>query len=357
MDQNDTILKRNYGIDLLKIISMLFVIIHHIILWGGYGLSSGQSGLKGIILAIINAFSLNAVNCFVMCSGYVMCRKEFKIVRIMKLWCVVEFYSLLVLLVAALFFPHLALDWRHWIFTLLPLTMNKYWFFTNYVGLFFLMPVLNAAINHLDRKTLSIVLIAGFVLFSLHPFLLKNDMLHVYRGYCVFWFVYLYLLSGTISAHRILDKIPPCVSLLGVIMGGIGSYLAFVVANWISPRLGMTFTPNLYDAYNSPFVLIGSVSMLLLFSNIRISESWLRKGVDFVVSGVFSVYIIHSHRVFRMMTNWNENWTSFLSSHNLFTCIAVVVLTSLAILIGCVLIDNTRCSIKKALVSFMSSGK
>lgn len=335
-------MKREFGIDLLKMVAMLLIVADHIILWGGYGLGAGKTGLKGVSLAIINAFTLFSVNCFVLASGWVMCRKDFKITRLVKLWCEVEFYSLLVLLVGYIFFPSITISRRDWVFTLLPLSMNRYWFFTNYVGLFFIMPVLNAAITHLERRQLAAILVACFIFFSLHPFFLKNDMMHVYRGYCVFWFAYLYLLSGTICIHHLFDRIPTWMGWGGMIIGGVGSYIALEFSKYISPKLGMTVDSSLFDAYNSPFILIGSLSMLLVFSRMTIYKEWKQKTISFIAPGIFSVYIIHSHGIFRRITNWNENWTNFLESHGLGSCAVTIVCTSLSIFAGCVLIDAIR---------------
>lgn len=345
-------MKRDYGIDLLKIVAMLFVVIKHIIFGGGFALSYEKSGITGGILAVLHAFVCPAVNCFVLASGWVMCQKEFKIGRIVKLWCEVEFYSLLVLLVAAVFFPSITIGRRDWIFTLLPLTMNRYWFFTQYVGLFFLMPVLNTAINHLNRKQLSVMLVAGFALFSFHPFFLKNDMMHLNRGYSMFWFAYLYLLAGTISVHHVLDRIPSCLAGVGILIGGVGSYLAFIGSNWLIPKLGMRVNPNLFDAYNSPFILIGSLSMLLVFSRMRITAGWLQRSISFIAPGVFSVYVIHSHAFFRIMTNWNKNWTRFLASHNIGVCLVAIMSATVVIFTGCILVDAMRRKLKTLFVCY-----
>lgn len=118
-------MKREWGIDLLKIVAMLFIVADHIVSWGGWGLCAEQTGLKGAVLAELNGVCLLAVNCFVLASGWVMCRKEFKIGRILKLWCEVEFYCLLVLLVCKIAFPEVAISGRDWLFCLLPLTMNR----------------------------------------------------------------------------------------------------------------------------------------------------------------------------------------------------------------------------------------
>ena len=78
--------ERECGIDLMKIVAMIFIVTDHILLWGGWGLCSGHGGVKGNVLAWLDAVTLCHVNCFVLASGWVMSKLEFKFARIIKLW-------------------------------------------------------------------------------------------------------------------------------------------------------------------------------------------------------------------------------------------------------------------------------
>ena len=68
--------EREYGIDLMKIVAMIFIVADHILLWGGWGLCSEHGGVKGNVLAWLDAVTLCHVNCFVLASGWIMSRKR-----------------------------------------------------------------------------------------------------------------------------------------------------------------------------------------------------------------------------------------------------------------------------------------
>ena len=343
---------REHGIDLLKIIAMFLIVVHHIVFWSGWGMVSGRIGVKGFVFSTVDGFCCMAVNCFVLCSGWIMSRKEFKPLRLVKLWLIVEFYSILALVVACIH-PSINVTTRDLIFNVLPIAMNRYWFFTQYAGLFFLMPILNLAIERLYRRALCFLLIVGLVLFSFHPFFFKNDMYHVYRGYGLIWFAFLYFLGGVAANYGILKRVPQWVAMLGVVLGGWGGVISFKLAVPINSWLGMRTDPSLYDAYNSPFLLLGSVSMLLLFSRVRKLPSIAQQFVSLASPSVFSVYIIHSNHYFRVITNWNERWTCFFLSNGLVKVLIYVLFLSVLIFAGCVAVDVVRRFIARKLLMRM----
>lgn len=333
---------REWGIDLMKIVAMLLIVMDHIVYWGGWGLGSNSPGIKGAVLETFNAYSLCAVNCFVLASGWILAKLEFKWNRIFKLWLQVWGYSLAFVLLSRFILNVPELTNRELVFSLLPLCMNRYWFFTQYVGLFLMMPVLNVAIRHLDKKTLSRILVAGFLLFSVHAFAFKNDMFHVYRGYCVFWFMYLYLFAGTMSVHGFLSKMPTRFAICGVLFGGVGTYGSLRLIQWLSPKFGMTSNCELFNAYNSPILFIFSVSMLVVCSRIRVNPVAIQKLIGIIGPSIFAVYIIHCNFCFRRILHWNNLWKSILDNHSTTACLGIVVFWSIVIFCGCILIDYAR---------------
>lgn len=125
---------------------MFAIVLGHIIHWGGYGLFAPiPSAVKPLTLEIADAFLLCHVNCFVLASGYIMSRKEFRLNRILRLWFEVFGYSVAALIIAFLFLPEIPLGLKAIAKSLLPLSRDSYWFFTQYSCLFFLMPALNIA--------------------------------------------------------------------------------------------------------------------------------------------------------------------------------------------------------------------
>ena len=63
--------KRNFGIDFTRIISMIFIINHHIIFHGGPFFKSSILSEKNNFLLFLNVLFCSGVNTFGMISGYV----------------------------------------------------------------------------------------------------------------------------------------------------------------------------------------------------------------------------------------------------------------------------------------------
>lgn len=334
-------MRREVNIDLLKIVSMFLIVADHIVFWGGWGMCSCQPGLKGWALSLMNTFCLYAVNCFVLASGWVMSRKDFKISRIVKLWLEVEFYSAIMFVIGVAFSREINFSWRELIFSLLPLTMNRYWFFTQYVGLFFLMPFLNCAIQYMDKRAHLLLVFVGLVLFSLHPFLLKNDMFHVNHGYGIIWFAFLYYIAGVAAKYGVQCTIPMPLLIVTTFACGVCAFGSLKIFSCINSIFGFTDNLGLFDAYNSPFIFGGSVAWFLIFSKIDVSKRMAR-FVSFAAPSIFSVYLIHSNHFFRIMTEWNKQWRAFLDMHGLHICLLGVILGASIIFFGCIGIDVVR---------------
>lgn len=341
-------MKREYGIDLLKIIAMMLIVCDHILYWGGWGFCAGRTGVKGYILESVDAVCLCHVNCFVLASGWIMSRLEFKFKRIVKLWMEVFGYSLAFTLLTCFCFPSIPFGMKDVIKSLLPVSMDCYWFFTQYTILFFTMPLLNSAIKNLDRKTLLALLGVGFVCFSVHPFVFKTDIFHLNRGYSALWFMYLYLLAGTMAVRGMFAGVTMrmiiVVAVFAVIGGVVGLHLR------MSLLLGIEhgFNAELFRSYNCPFVLCYSIAMLLLFSKMNNFVNSIKTPIGMIIPSVFAVYIIHSNKWFRKMTDWNEFMSGFLDNNPTVVCVSVVVLSPVLIFVGCIVIDVVwKCTVSK----------
>ena len=86
---------RNYGIDLLRIISMLGVVFLHVLGHGGI-LSLDLSPVNFSMVWFIEILAYPAVNCFVLISGYIGYKEEKifpKIKNLLNLAFTVAFYS------------------------------------------------------------------------------------------------------------------------------------------------------------------------------------------------------------------------------------------------------------------------
>ena len=87
--------ERNYGIDLLKIVSMFMVVVLHVLRHGGI--------LE--VAWVIEPLCLCAVNLFALTTGYLCIDKKFKFKNVINLWIWVLFYNVLFTLLIRGFDP------------------------------------------------------------------------------------------------------------------------------------------------------------------------------------------------------------------------------------------------------------
>lgn len=192
-------MKRDYGIDLLKMVAMMMIVAHHI-LSGGVEAKLSETGVGGhYFLQVFHCFCYCAVDCFVMATGYIMCRHVFKYVRIFKLWRQVVGYSLVLAVIAWIVLPAGSVGWRDWAGAAMPITFNRYWFFTEYVALFFSIPFLNKMLGVLTNRERNVLMASGLGLLSVLPFFAGSDLFIVKWGYSYIWFLYLYLLGACLA--------------------------------------------------------------------------------------------------------------------------------------------------------------
>lgn len=194
--------KRNYGIDLLRIISMIFVICHHILMQGGLINASEPCSPKYYWFSFLNILAYCAVDCYALITGYVMCNKKFKLSNLLNLWITVIFWSVVVSCVFFVIKPETR-SVSEMVSMFFPVLRGRYWFFTAYVVMYFMTPVLNHIINTLNRNTYLFFFGVCFIVFGLIPvFSLGNDVLGINNGLHFSLLIMMYLIGGYIKKYE-----------------------------------------------------------------------------------------------------------------------------------------------------------
>lgn len=333
-------MRREYGIDLLKIFSMVMVVMLHIMGRGGVRAACAAKG-SSVYLAqqVLEAVSLCAVNCFVLATGYIMCQHTFRYGRIVKLWAEVVFYSLAIVLVACCWFPQVELTRLDWLAAVMPIGFEAYWFVTSYFGLFFLMPFLNRLLNALDSRERLILVVTGFALFSVLPTVFGRDLFRTHFGYSMVWFVFLYLAAGWVRIDRIATRLRPLTAFALAAAAVFVTLAGQVAGARLKNDLGLC--GGFWMLYSSPGVVVESVCLLIGFSQMRIDNRLLTAVIGWASASVFSVYIIHSNGVFRRMVAWNDRFAG-LSDYAWGSAVWGTLVCAVGIFTACAFIDSVR---------------
>ena len=335
--------KRNYGIDLLRIISMFMVVILHVL--GSGGILDATLGMvmhnRAAWLLEIAAYC--AVNCYALISGYVGVNSKFKFTNIVTLWLQVFFYNLLISVLFWLF-KFQPFNFDTIVNAIFPVFTRRYWYFTAYFCMFFFTPALNLILNKMSKKQMGFILLSGVIILSVFPTFLQLDTFGLTYGYSPWWLIFLYLIGGYIKKYNLFSN------------GGwkeyIVYYICFVLFTFLS-KIGFEFiTIRLFGeirynfmfiGYTSPTILGCAISLLMAFSKMKVQK--ISKFISFFAPLSFGVYIIHNNPIFAQKF-WHGKFV-FLSEYSPFLIILGVFACALVVYIGCSLVDFVRFSIFK----------
>ena len=284
---------RQYGIDFLKIISMLMIVLLHILNHGGVLKELNSFSAQYAAAHFLQCMAVCAVNVYVMISGYLYVEKDFKLQNIVRLWITVLFYSVTLPLLLKLSGQDIGI--KTILSGFFPILRSQYWFFTQYFALFFMIPVLNWVIK--NRQLAKRTLITLVLLLAVLPvFALGKDLFRVSDGYSFIWFIVLYLCGGYVKEYHVDTKISPKGAIIGYIscvfliwLLEIGTYVI------VSEVFGDTRYTEIFVHYTSPLVLGSAFFLIVLFSKIKFKSTMITSILPTISALTFGVYLIHDN--------------------------------------------------------------
>lgn len=311
-------INRRSNIELLRVIAMLMIVVHHVIC---HGIMPNMDGHLPILLCVLDSCVILGVNLFILISGYFLIKLSWK--SFINLMYIIAFYKIFHLFVDV-FILNIEHSWYEWV--LKPFSgpiSGGGWFVDIYVILMLVSPLINRLLNCSSRieylKGLCILLILDV---GYGAILEKHFDTY---GYGLLHFVTMYYIGYGVRHHiRIGYK------LLGWLL--IGSLL-FSISLQMTP-----FTlPIKNGGYNNPLVILSSYSIFSLFEKLKMRYY---PGINFIATSIFPVYLIHDggnvgKHLYTMIGEW---WRD--NSTMLFSC--YIVLFIICLFVFTLLIDIPR---------------
>lgn len=329
---------RNYGIDLLRIIAMLYVVILHSLGRGGVLNTSEVGSPQYMVAWFMELWAYCAVDIFALISGYVgfsEVEKKQKYSSYIVMWLQVVTYGIVVTEVYGMINADAVTIQDYWDM-LKPVSNNLYWYFTAYTGVFIIMPFLNAAVRGCSEKQLKRLLIIMFIVFSCFDNIVKS--LGMGNGYTFIWIALLYLVGAAIKKCNIGKNIKPATAFIGIVILIILSWL-WKIYGFEFKILGKVVNNHLFVAYTSPTICAVAMLYIVGFSKIRFPKM-IEKVIGFLAPGAFAVYILNNQR-FIWNYMMNERFT-YLSTCSVWRLVADVLLFAVSFVVVSILIDRVR---------------
>lgn len=276
--------ERNYGIDLLRLVTMMFICILHVCNKGGLTSHISQEIQPDHyrVVWFLEALTFGSVDIFSMISGYVGHDKKFKLSRPLYIWLELVFYTLIGTFLMTKLCPEL-LGENPWLRAAMPVMKTEYWYMTAYFGMVILSPFLNAALQKMSTRALGLTLLGVFAFYSLLPAVMDVSVFGLSSGYSVIWLCVMYLAGGFLA--RIKNPPHPLAS--------FSAFLAFTLVTWLLRIKGA----SQFLKYTSPTVVAAAAALTLAFAGMKIRTRAAKAVIGFAAPSALGIFIIHVHNI------------------------------------------------------------
>lgn len=279
---------RNYGIDLLRLISMYLIVILHILGQGGV-LRGVQNATPNYWIAwLFEVITYGSVNIFAVITGFVSYdTSKLRLDRLLLLWIQVAFYTIVITCIFWIAMPKVR-TFTIILNALFPITRNQYWYITAYFGLCIVTPILSIGIKNIDKKTFDLILSIIFIAMMVLPTAFTVDPYHLHEGFSMLWLVLLFLVGGYIRKYKILEMIKPKIAF------AIGILMVFITigSKFVFEMIGLYGNKLIF--YTSPTIVIASIAVFLYMGNVKLPLS-IKRFVEIFSPAALGVYLIHVH--------------------------------------------------------------
>lgn len=288
-------MKRNYGIDLLRIVAMVFVIVLHLTGVGGICGAAPLGSPQFYISQLLRIATFCTVNCYALISGYVGWSRSPRLSSLLSLWLKVIAFCVAITIFTQLRDPA-AVDLTDLQKAFTPVSEAKYWYFNAYIGLFFFAPLLNHGIRGIRGREAILSVVGLSLLVMVLPYTRLKDSFLLGSGYSSLWLILMYLLGGLMSRFEIPAKLP--------MPAWAGLYLLAVAMSYV-PRMWMLkmqpelWTPsnqNLSMQYTGPAVVLAAAALVGFFARLELPQ-WGIRLTKALSPHAFGVYLLHTHKL------------------------------------------------------------
>ena len=296
---------RDSNLELYRIIVMLLIVAHHYVVNSGLTSAGGPVyadplSWRSLFLLLFGAWGKTGINCFVLITGYFMCRSQITAKKFAKLLLEVMFYKV-VIGVIFLLTGYSPISVKVLVKMLLPLTSVGTGFVGTYLIFFLCIPFLNILIQNMTQKQhILLLLLCSFtyIFFGTMPFF------SVTMNY-VSWFIVLYFIASYIRLY-------PCKLFTNTKFWGVATLISVctsaasvIVCAWLSAKLQLEIAFAFVTDANTFLAVATGVSSFLFFKNLRIKNC---KAINAVAASTFGVLLIHANSDAMRQWLWKDTF-------------------------------------------------
>lgn len=241
-----------------------------------------HDGANFVFGRILTSLFNPSVNLFVLIGAYFTCTsKKLKWQRLAKLYAQVWIYgmTLFVVFLCIQGVESFSVEWL--LSSIFPVVCGKYWFFSAYIFMMLVSPLLNIVIERIKKKTHLAICVVSIVLGILAGDVHIVPQLAMGDGYNVIWFVMLYFIAAFIRKYDV--TVPKKWIFIPIL-----AYIATLVAGYFFN------TAQCSIVRSTPAIIL-----LIALKDVKTNSARLSKFVTGLSATMFGVYLIHDSNEMR----------------------------------------------------------
>ena len=329
----NTLRERKSNLELYRIIVMLGIVAHHYVVNSGVLdiVEKDPLSFRSMFYLLFGAWGKVGINCFVLITGFFMCKSEITLKKFLKLFLEVLFYVVtvnLVLIVAGVE----------------PLTIREIWndmqlltdvsscFTSCFIMFYLFIPFLNILVRNMTRHQHLVLIVLCLAIYTgISTFMLGKEGMNY-----VIWFCILYFISSYIRLYQPFQNTRWGYILLGGGVLSVGSIITIVYAGATIGRQ-LPYYHFINDS-NKLLAVVLSVSLFMFFYNLQIPQSRL---INRISQSCFGVLLIHANSEAMRQWLWKDTLNVVGQYHSNYY-ILLAALSVLGVYIVCTIIDQVR---------------
>ena len=317
--------ERKLNIDLLKCIAIVFVVGVHFFLHTNY---YGQSfTFKSIFLSsFIWMILMTCVPLFIMATGYLMKDKTYSEDYFIKLLPVIVIYALTAAVYTFFDMRVVNEEYLGKLFENIFSFSHYAWYVNLYIGLYMLIPFLNAGFNSLTSRKNQVVVLGILVLFTIVPptlSLLNNNeqnfmiLPHIIPDYWKgLWPITYYLLGAFLASSKKKSSFKELVFVIFI----LDILSVFGLAAISETTFGIEYTVL------PVFLLSSLIFYSVIHLKVSIKNEWLKRVVLFISKNTLPIYLLSVIGDYYWYPKMVEKWGDFTNIFLRFPLIVIFLL-------------------------------
>ncbi len=304
---NDILTRRNSTIELLRLIAMFTIVLHHYSIHGGMTLVQGVSR-STLTIAAGESLGKWGVDVFVLVTGYFL-SSNLSISKTVKH--AVRFYvqvwttSILCLLIAVAFFRS-TVGIKDIIKGCLPIGYNIWWFATAYFILLLMSPFINVLIQNLSKQRHAEMIVLMLLFWSVLSFIFPKSR----YGYSdLAFFIMLYIIASFIRRYVVVECVGKWIKGCGCLL--FTMMVCSILTQALSVRFPILLGKQMHlVTQNSPLTIVAAITALMSALSMSPRHSAV---INRIASGSFGIYLFTDNPLI-----WPILWTNIVHTQTQF---------------------------------------